>query len=202
MTAVQGAPAPAVLYGSFPEKTVPGGVEMFRAHSTKRDAWWFDDGPLGRFTLARPRGTCCTASRVETAVREKVRDEVSTLGYVSRAFAESFQVSAVSAPRAYRCAAVSSSRAERFSVVRALVTTDDYVLTQSWAAVFASTGFEGISYGSAYTTGRPSAFALFGDAGAAGPGFTARRHLSGVDACTAAGMTVVGPPRLGALTVI
>jgi hypothetical protein len=72
-------------------------------------------------------GICCTATRVETAVREKVGDAVCATGFVSRAFADSFGVSAVSAPH---------------------------------------------------------------------------EHLSGVAACAAAGMTVIGPPRLSALTVI
>ena len=202
MTAVQGPPDPARSYRTFPKKTIASGTAMFRAHRADRSAWWFDSSVHGRFTLSHPRGTCCTATRAETAVREKVRDEVGSTGVVSRVFAESFVLSVVSIPAEHTCAAVSSSRAERFGVVRDLVTTGDYGLTQSWAGTFASNGFDGVFYGSAYTTGRASAMALFGDEGAPGGGFTAAVHLRGPQACEAAGMTVVGPPRLSALTVV
>ncbi|KJQ55452.1 RES domain-containing protein [Microbacterium sp. SA39] len=202
MTAVQQPPEPARSYGSFPKKTITSGTALFRAHRADRSAWWFDSSPHGRFNLTHPRGTCCTATRAETAIREKVRDEVSSTGVVSRVFAETFALSALSAPAEYTCAAVSSSRAERFGVVRDLVTTGDYGLTQRWARAFASHGFGGVFYGSGYTTGRASTLALFGDEGAPGGGFTAAVHLRGPQACEAVGMTVTGPPRLSALTVV
>ncbi|WP_210481101.1 RES family NAD+ phosphorylase [Naasia sp. SYSU D00948] len=175
---------------------------MYRAHSVTRSAWWFDNGPSGRFNLSGPRGTCYTATKVETAVREKVRDEISSSGVVSKAFAESFAVSVITAPVRYKCAAVSSARAVAFNVVRALVTMDDYSVPQAWAKSFETNQFEGVYYGSAYTTGAASALALFGDAGAAGAGFTAALHMEGPDACAAAGMVVAGPPSLTALTLI
>jgi hypothetical protein len=175
-----------------------------RAHGVARSAWWFDSGPHGRFNLSAPRGTCYAATELETAVRERVRDEVSATGVVSRALADSFAVSTIAAPDAVRCAAVSAKRAVDHGVVRELVTTDDYETTREWATAFDANGFDGVFYGSAYTTGAPSAVALFGDAGepATGSGFAAAGSASGADACRAAGLTVAGPPAIRALTII
>jgi hypothetical protein len=141
---------------------------------------------------------------VDTAVRERVRDEVFSTGVVSRAFAESFVVSTVSAPLPLRCAAVSSTPAARYLVVREMVTMSDYSVPQAWAETFDDAGFDGIFYGSAYTTGDASAYALFGDAGAppASAGFTEAIHLTGLDACITAGMRVEGPPPARALRII
>ena len=175
---------------------------MYRAHHVERKAWWYDNGRLGRFNLSGSLGTCYTATDVETAVREKVRDEVIASGVVSRAFADTFRVSAVTAPLQHKCASVSSKRAARYNVVRALVTMDDYAIPQLWAAQLNDASFEGVYYGSAYTTGAPSAFALFGSAGGRDSSFTAVPHLEGPAACEAAGMTVVGPPPLTVLTLI
>lgn len=202
MTAVQGPPNPTISYRRFPKKNIPAETKMYRAHTTARGAWWFDNSPFGRFNLASPRGTCYTANRVETAVREKVRDEVSSSGVVTRALAESFIVSAVTAPAGYKCAAVSSTGAARFNVVRALVTMEDYDVPQEWAETFEANTFEGIYYGSAYTNGGPSAFALFGNEGDPGPRFTAAQHMTGPEACKAAGMIVAGPPPFRALTIV
>ncbi|MFF1632538.1 RES family NAD+ phosphorylase [Leifsonia sp. NPDC058248] len=202
MTAVQGPPDRNISYRGFPKKPIAAETELYRAHSISREAWWFDNSAYGRFNLPSPRGTCYAASRAETAVREKVRDEVSSSGVVSRALAETFIVSIVRAPIDYKCAAVSSTGAARFNVVRALVTMDDYDVPQEWAETFEAHTFDGVYYGSAYTTGGPSALALFGDEGDPGPLFTATQHMTGPQACKAAGMTVAGPPSFGALTVI
>ncbi len=202
MTAVQGPPDPARSYRALPRKQIVAGAQLYRAHSTARGTWWFDSGAHGRFNLSSPRGTCCVATRAETAVREKIRDEVSASGVVSRALATSFAVSIVAAPDGYKCAAVSSSAAARFDIVRALVTMEDYGIPQLWAEIFEANGFDGVYYGSAYTTGAPSALALFGAAGAPGPRFTARPHLTGPEACRASGMTVAGPPAFSSLTII
>lgn len=189
-------------YRSFPKKVIQAETEMFRAHRAGRGAWWFDSSLYGRFNLSNPRGTCYTASRVETAVREKVREEVGSTGIVSRTLAEKFVVSTVTAPIDFKLAAVSSSRAARYDIVRALVTMDDYDIPQAWAEEFAANGFQGVYYGSAYTTGAATALALFGTAGDPGPRFTAAGHLTGPEACVAAGMTVAGPPTFGSLTII
>jgi hypothetical protein len=204
MTATQRPPDPATDYTEFPKEIVAAGDQMYRAHSSGRGAWWFDNGDGGRFNLHGARGTCCTSTSVDTAVRERVRDEIFSTGFISRAFAESFVVSTVSAPLPHRCAAVSSTQAARYLVVREMVTMSDYSVPQAWAACFDDAGFDGIFYGSAYTTGGASAYALFGNAGAppASADFTEAIHLTGPAACTTVGMKVEGPPPAQALRII
>lgn len=186
----------------MPRHTVTAETQMYRAHNTARDAWWFDSSRNGRFNLPAPAGTCYTATKVETAVREKVRDAVSESNVISRVLADSFRVSTMAAPIDYKCAAVSADRAVRFGIVRELVTMEDYTIPQEWAETIRTNSFEGIYYASAYTTGGPTALALFGTAGAPGPRFTETHHLSGADACEASGMIVAGPPTLKSLTII
>ncbi len=186
----------------MPRHTVSAETQMYRAHNTARGAWWFDSSRNGRFNLPAPSGTCYAATKVETAVREKVRDAVSESNVVSRALADSFQVSTMAAPVDYKCAAVSSERAVRFGIVRELVTMENYAIPQQWAETIQANSFEGIYYASAYTTGSATALALFGSAGSPGPRFTEARHMTGPEACEASGIVVAGPPTLKSLTVI
>ncbi|RLP77759.1 hypothetical protein D9V32_00025 [Mycetocola tolaasinivorans] len=202
MTAVLGSPDTHADYSGFPRRGIPAGSTLFRAHSTTRSAWWFDSGPYGRFNLPSPRGTCYVSTLVETAVRERVRSEIQLSGVVSTAFASSFVVSRLTAPQRYSCAAVSSARAARYQIVRALVTTADYRLTREWAGVFGDAGFSGISYGFAFTTGRPTALGLFGTEGKPGDGFTSARRLAGNQACMIAGPEVASAPDAAALELV
>jgi hypothetical protein len=199
MTATQGLPPAGADLTAFPEETVPAGATMYRAHGSGRTAWWFDSGDEGRFNLHGSRGTCCTASTVDTAVREKVRNHVSETGVVSHAMAASFVVSVVSAPLPHRCAAVNSDAAVKHRVVRELVTMRDYSVPQAWAQAFDDSGYDGVFYETAFTTGGPSAYALFGDAGAppSGAGHTEVQHLSGAEACDEVGFTVAPPTSRG-----
>jgi hypothetical protein len=204
MTATQHPPVHTTDYSAFPEHILPADEPMYRAHATNRGAWWYDNGPGGRFNLHGARGTCCTATSIDTAVREKVRDAASADQVVDRSYAESFTVSVVTAPLPHRCAAVSSTPAAGFGIVRELVTMEDYSVPQAWAEAFDARGFDGVFYGSAYTTGDASAYALFAPAGAppVGTTYTAAFHLSGPDACAAAGMKVSGPPPSRSLSLI
>lgn len=197
MSAVQGPPGMSLSLTGFPEHFLTAGTTMFRAHSATRSAWWFDNGTGGRFNLLGDRGTCCTATSLDTAVREKVREHVSSDGFVDPVTASEFVVSLVTAPIPYRCAAVNDTDAAKYGLVRELVTMQGYAVPQAWAEFF-DTDFDGIFYESAYTTGGPSAYALFGDAGApSAPGFTEATHMSGADACTALGWTVGAPAESG-----
>lgn len=196
MTAKQGPPSPAEDYTPFPSHTIAAREVMWRAHSVTRDAWYFDSSDYGRFNLHGERGTCYTATDVETAVGEKLRDELVAVRVVSRALAGSFQVSELTAPDPYHCAYVNSSRATLHGIVRELVTMEDYAVPQAWAQAFADAGFDGVFYGSAYTTGDASAYGLFGPAGAPDPaaGYEAKLHLTGPEACQAVGIRVEDPP--------
>lgn len=204
MSAVQGPPPVPAALSDFPEATVPAGQIMFRAHNAAKGGCWFDNGSAGRFNLHGARGTWCTATSIDTAVRERVREHISQTGVVDPVFASEFVVSRVTAPLPYRCAAVSDAAAARYGVVRELVTMHDYTLPQAWAGAFDAAGFEGVFYGSAFTTGPASAYALFGDAGApeAAAGFTEEVHMSGAEACTQLGWKVGPPPSSRDITVL
>ncbi|WP_396822403.1 RES family NAD+ phosphorylase [Mycetocola sp. BIGb0189] len=176
---------------------------MYRAHAVTRSAWWFDSGPHGRFNLQPPRGTCYVATRIETAVRERVRGEIHRSGFVSSEFARSFRISALTAPTRYSCASVSSSRAARYRLVRELVTLANYDLPREWARSFADAGFTGVFYGSAFTTGSPTALGLFGSAGGrASEEFTEQHCLSGTQAGALSGLSVAPVPASARLKLI
>lgn len=58
-------------------------------------------------------------------------------------------------------------------VTREINTIDDYTLTATWAVGAEQAGFTGLQYFPRFSTGRDTAFAVFGDAGAhAPPGFS------------------------------
>ncbi len=76
-------------------------------------------------------------------MREKLRDAVSASNVISRALAESIQVSTMAVPVDYECAAVSSERAVRLGIVRELVTMEDYANPQQWAETIQANSFEG-----------------------------------------------------------
>ncbi|WP_336645481.1 RES family NAD+ phosphorylase [Microbacterium sp. USHLN186] len=203
MSAVQHPPAPHLDLSQFPDSTVRAGQEVYRAHGSTRSAWWFDNGTAGRFNLRGHRGSCCTATTVDTAVRERVREHVSQTGMVDPVFASEFVVSRASAPLPHRCAAVSHTEAARHDIVRELVTMHDYTVPQAWAAAFDESGFDGVFYASAFTTGEASAYALFGDAGApdAEAGYAETMHLSGTEACEQLGWIVALPSSRGMIVI-
>ncbi|WP_181405614.1 RES family NAD+ phosphorylase [Microbacterium sp. SGAir0570] len=120
---------------------------MYRSHGASRDAWYYDNGTEGRFNLHGARGTSCTSSSVDTAVREKVRGRVSRIRAVSRNLAGSFVVAILTERR---CAAVNHVDAAKHGIVRELTTMANYSVPQSWAKAFEDAGLDGLSYGSAF----------------------------------------------------
>lgn len=204
MTASQSAPPAGVDLSAFPEATAAAGAPMFRSHGVTRGAWYYDNSVEGRFNLHGSRGTCYAGTSVDTAVREKVRGRVSRKGVVSRALADSFVVSVVSVSVEHRCAAVNHVDAAKHGIVRELTTMADYAIPQAWAQAFEDAGFDGVLYGSAFTTGAPDAYALFGDAGVpgGGAGHSSSPPMSGEDACRALGWTVANTPVYRGMDVI
>jgi hypothetical protein len=196
VTAKQGLPEAADYYTEFPSDILAAGEATWRAHHVARGAWYFDNSDGGRFNLHGERGTCCTATEVETAVREKLRDELVAARVVSRALADTFQVSELTARVAHRCASVSSPQVARHGIVRELVTMAAYEVPQAWAQALDEAGFDGVFYASAYTTGDASAYGLFGPEGApdASAGYEAKLHLTGAAACESIGIRVENPP--------
>lgn len=204
MTASQSAPPAEADLSPFPEMYLTPETPMYRSHGAAHGAWYFDSGAEGRFNLHGARGTCYAATSVDTAVREKVRGRVSQAGVVSRSLADSLVVSVVGVLTPHRCAAVNDVDAAKHGIVRELTTMASYSIPQAWAQAFEDAGYDGVAYGSAFTTGSADAYALFGEAGAPVPvaGYTATRHLSGEDACRLLGWTVLNTPVTGGMTVI
>lgn len=203
VTASQGLPQDGHDYAGLRTKVYHQGSMAFRAHAADRAPWWFDNGDGGRFNLHGDKGACYVATSAATAVRERLRDELIGGGVVSRRLAEAFDVSIVRAPRQYRCASVSSPSAVEHGMVRELVTMEDYTVTQAWSQSLFDAGFDGIFYASAYTTGGPTAYALFGEAGAPKEtGYIWSLHRHGPDACSAIGVEVEGPPHSISLDLI
>jgi len=200
MTAKQDLPDTTRDYSTLPTENCPAETAMYRAHSP-RGAWWFDNGIGGRFNLHGARGTCYAATTLDTAVREWLRDDLAANQTVSPHIADTFVVSTVTTPNDYVCAAVSHSDAARWGIVRALTTMELYDVPQAWAAVIDAAGFDGVFYGSAYTTGGPTAYALFNEAGAPPAGHAEARIYDGTAACTAVGINVVPPRAFGMPTI-
>ncbi len=76
------------------------------------------------------------------------------------------QLSMLSAPGAMKLANCTSSRARRFGVTGAIHSTENYGLTQAWAAAFEGTGFGGVRYLVSHDPAQKLVgIALFGPAG-------------------------------------
>jgi len=203
VTAKQGSPDPTRDYSDFPAHTVAPDTVMYRSHGSF-GAWYFCPDQGCRFDLEDPHGTCYTATDVETAVREKLRDKITASGVVQYDEAAAFRISKLTAPVAYDCAEVNAKTASKYGVVRGISSMDDYGVPQAWAKTLHGSGFGGIFYGSAYTNGAPTAYALFGPTGEPDPsaGFTAEEYLSGVDACAEVGIEVEDiPPPAGIMLI-
>ncbi|SDH31579.1 RES domain-containing protein [Microbacterium sp. 77mftsu3.1] len=200
-TAVQAPPKAGAVTARFPPSTLPAGEAVYRAHGASYGAWYFSSSLTGRFDLPSPDGTCYVAEGEDTAVREKVREEAGSI--VEPVIADGFVVSKLTAPRSYRCADTGDDAAAQFGVVRALTTMDDYTVPQAWAAAFFAAMFEGVRYGSAFTTGARNSWALFGPPGPVpDPAYTEVKVKDGRQACLDAGFRVAGMPTSRSLTLI
>ncbi|MDR0946063.1 MAG: RES family NAD+ phosphorylase [Bifidobacteriaceae bacterium] len=179
----------------FPSAELVTGTSLWRAHRVTRSEWWFASAP-GRFDLPEPRGTWYAADDTATAVREHLRATLIATGAVTARLAQSFHLTKVRLKQRIKCAAVSDNNAAAWGITRELVTMTDYQVTHEWAKAFAQAGFDGIRYGSRFTTGEPTAWALFGDAGAPQtPPGQMNAHMTGLGACEDAGLRVLWTPR-------
>ncbi|MDR1214717.1 MAG: RES family NAD+ phosphorylase [Propionibacteriaceae bacterium] len=195
-------PADRDLTG-FPSASLPPNRPLFRSHACDKDVWWFNGDLTGRFDLAQPQGTFYVADDIETAVRERLRHELVRTGLVPDGLAQAMAVTELTTGRRWRCAHLASAQAAGFGLTKELVTMSDYTVPQAWAQVFDRAGFQGLRYGSRFTTGPATAWALFGRAGSGQrPAPVVRRRWSGPEACRRAGLTVLGPPPAAALKLI
>lgn len=192
---------PAQLAG-FPRWRLRPDVALRRAHRAGVSPWWFSSDLSGRFDLVNPFGTCYLATDTTTALRERFGHDLVNQGTVSFTFAAQTQVSALVVPAARWLANCCHDDAARFGLTRELGTCAPYDTPQDWATALHHAGHRGLRYQTRSTAGpRPNAIALFDDAGShdwpADPA-----PLGGVQACTAAGITVADMPTRGQLRII
>lgn len=194
---VQRRPRTDIDLTAFPSQISTSRI-IFRAVTRGREAWWYSSSGAGRFDLTPPRGTSYWADDAATAARERLGDRILDSGAVTTPAAMAFDVARARLPRNRRFAEVSSRDAARFGVTRELVTMIDYGVPQAWARAFDHADFNGIRYASRFTTGAPTAWAIFGTAGLDRQR-TETTPVAGIDACRAAGIEVLplpGPKRM------
>jgi hypothetical protein len=187
----------------FPTWTVRRDRNLYRAHRAKRGPWWFSSDGSGRFDLADPHGTCYVASDVEAAVRERWGETLLAFGFVTRALAESTEISRLRVPHSARVGDLCSGDAATFGVSREINTTGQYDVTQAWAAALGPMGenLSGVRYQPRFSTDiRRWAIGLFGEAGPkAWP--TDPHPIEGVDVARHLGIRVVDLPSRSALGI-
>ena len=194
----------------FPKYRLRKDRRLYRAHSAALGPWWFASDDQGRFNLEPPYGTCYLGIDVETAVRERLGNELMDYGKVSAKFAAEMAVSHLAVQEGGLLADTCSKTAVRFNVNRLISTYSSqrygYRKTRRWAEAFRQIGRCGVRYEARFTTvAEANAIALFGDAGDAG---TAKgwppdpSPIPGDEACRMAGLTVVPLPRTRALHIV
>lgn len=129
-----------------------------------RSPWFFAAVPpgTGRFDLPVPRGTCYWTDHGYAAWLEVFRGT----GLVDRADVDARRM-AVATPPPLRLADLRAPAARRYGVTAEVSTTDDYQLSQRWAAAIAAAGFTGLRAAVRHDpTLRAASVAVFGPAGA------------------------------------
>lgn len=197
----QPGPAAGQDLADFRAELLPEGQLVHRSHRPDLGPCHFNGAPTFRFNLLNGRGTCYVADDVGTAVREKVREQILVQGVLPASMANAFVVSTIRMGRSFSCAAIGSPDALTHRVTRMLATMDDYDIPQQWAAAFDAAGFDGIRYGSSFTNGAETAWALFDEEGEH-PFGEALDSLSGADACAAVGIEVYAHPHSDELEMI
>lgn len=178
-------------FSAFPV-TEPASTRVFRAHSTGNSPWFFASDDGGRFNLREPRGTCYFADDAETAIRESFGPLVEDGGVITRARAESKRVSTVDLPDGATFADLGAGNTVRYGLIREVLTSVDYTITNAWAEALSQIPTDGIRYASRFTMGDSNSWALFGQAGADDTRAIAELGvLNGVEACESAGITVI-----------
>lgn len=192
-----GAP-PADLAG-FPRWRLHQGQRVYRAHRRDRSPWWFCSDMRCRFDLRGPAGTCYVATAAVTAVRERLGARLVQAGVFPVAEADGFVVSALEYPHEAMVADTNHDAAVSYGLTRELSVVVPYDLPQQWAAAFHAHGLNGVRYAARFTTTpRPDSIAVFAAAGQ--PDWTTDPEPTpGRIAATAAGITIIDPPRRAAL---
>ncbi|UOE44969.1 RES family NAD+ phosphorylase [Agromyces larvae] len=196
----QQLPASDLDLTDFPSAWLNPTATLARAHSADRNAGWFSSNLGGRFDLPAPDGTCYLADGVLVALREALG--VVTLNRSVPATDVDARAVTLLTNVAGRFAGVSLPEAASFSVTSELTSMTPYAVPQAWARAFRAADFDGIRYGSRFTPGAATSWALFGEAGAHPIGTTVE-VITGREACKRAGLNVLeGPPRSSDLTKV
>ncbi len=157
---------PGGSLAGFPEYHLAPGTPLARIHLASRDAWWFSHDGTGRFDLDAPSGTCYLAQTPVGSFIEVFRG----FPIIAASDVDARALSWLSIPRAVRLADATASRVRRIGVTGAIHTTENYEITQQWAAELAAHHFDGVRY---FCGHDPSsleiAVALFGPAGVGDP---------------------------------
>ncbi len=165
-------------YRNFPRRTFRAGARWYRQHvdrpSADRGVWWYSSylpgsEGLGRFDLVHPEGTCYLANTDGGAINELVGPETARRGWVDADLLSGRVVSTVALPHEVRAADATSARAALFRMTNELASTEDYSLSQSWAAMLRAAGFGAVLAPLRFTPGRARNLALFGAAGSPAP---------------------------------
>lgn len=206
--AAQRPPDPDRDYAGFPSYDVSPDTDWNRNHqelaTPDRGAWYFASVPPGggRFDLPEPQGTCYLATSRAAAVRELIGPDFQGLGWVPADLLHGRIVSRLQVSHQTKVANVSVAAAANYAVTAELTSTPDYHLTQQWAAVLASAGFEGIRYALRFTPGRARGLALFGPSGAqpGRPGDPVAQQAA--DVVDRLGLDVVAVPHSRAVDIV
>ncbi|MCU1632971.1 MAG: hypothetical protein JWM61_1623, partial [Micrococcaceae bacterium] len=118
----------------------------------------------GRFDLHATQGTCYLATDVQTAIRERLGKRINKANLVGEGFVAEMEVVTLNLPYCANLADTGDEAAADMGAIRELGagTYKDYAKTARWAAAFSSAGFNGILYGSRFTSiSESTAIALF-----------------------------------------
>jgi hypothetical protein len=159
-------PPPGDL-AEFPRWRLSTSRALYRIHRRDRGAWYFDDGPSGRFNLSERFGTCYLALQPEGAFLETLGRQGRLIDPVEVARRV---LSILELPRPMLLANAGHARARSFGITAGISSIEeaDRHTTRDWAEAFHASGFDGIRYRLGHDPSqRMIGIALFGPAGEA-----------------------------------
>jgi hypothetical protein len=155
-------PDPAALR-SFPARALGLAQPLYRIHRRVHGPSYYSSDGSGRFDLAAPRGTCYLATEPIGAFIEVFRNTA----LVAQADVTKRRLATLYVAREVILADCTVRPARAFGVTAAIHSTENYSLTQSWAAAFAQAGFGGVCYRLSHDPAqRCLGVALYGPSGA------------------------------------
>lgn len=190
--------SPGDLTG-FPSEAAPG--KLYRVHRSANEAGWWSSNAEGRFDLVRPGGTLYAATDPVDALIECAGPEIVEHKGLPSGWLAERSVTRFTSKRT-QVANLSSAGALAFGVTGELASTSDYTLSRRWASAFAEV-LGGLRFTPRHVPGNPCAIAIFARSGS-GRLADARSNpaTDHTGALITRGVTVIGPPSLGALRLV